>query len=98
VLAQGRTFNEGEIPLAWGGARFKRQRIGHCSGTPAEKVWQVVYLTAQKVKHLRSGVVGIGVGLLLGYNAARRLYAKGGYLPDARGITYRNRLWKRAKA
>jgi GNAT superfamily N-acetyltransferase len=38
----------------------------------------------------RSGVVGIGVGLHPGYNAAQRLYAKRGYIPDARGITYRN--------
>jgi GNAT superfamily N-acetyltransferase len=40
----------------------------------------------------RSGVVGIGVGLHPGYNAAQQLYAKRGYIPDARGITYRNRF------
>ena len=40
----------------------------------------------------RSDVVGIGVGLHPGYNAAQRLYAKRGYIPDARGITYRNRF------
>jgi len=40
----------------------------------------------------RSGVVGIAVGLHPGYNAAQRLYAKRGYIPDGRGITYRNRL------
>jgi GNAT superfamily N-acetyltransferase len=38
----------------------------------------------------RSGVVGIAVGLHPGYNAAQRLYAKRGYIPDGRGITYRN--------
>ena len=38
----------------------------------------------------RSSLVGIGVGLHPGYNAAQRLYAKRGYIPDARGITYRN--------
>jgi GNAT superfamily N-acetyltransferase len=38
----------------------------------------------------RSSVVGIGVGLHPGYNAAQRLYAKRGYIPDGRGITYRN--------
>jgi GNAT superfamily N-acetyltransferase len=38
----------------------------------------------------RSGVVGIAVGLHPGYNAAQRLYVKRGYIPDARGITYRN--------
>ena len=40
----------------------------------------------------RSDVVGIGVGLHPGYNAAQRLYVKRGYIPDARGITYRNRF------
>ncbi len=40
----------------------------------------------------RSGVVGIGVGLHPGYNAAQLLYAKRGYIPDGRGITYRNRF------
>lgn len=36
-----------------------------------------------------SHVVGIGVGLHPGYNAAQRLYVKRGYIPDGRGITYR---------
>ena len=40
----------------------------------------------------RSGVVGIGVGLHPGYNAAQRLYVKRGYIPDGRGITYRNQF------
>lgn len=39
----------------------------------------------------RSNVVGIGVGLHPGYNAAQRLYVKRGYIPDGRGLTYRNR-------
>ena len=38
----------------------------------------------------RSGIVGIAVGLHPGYNAAQRLYAKRGYIPDGRGVTYRN--------
>ena len=40
----------------------------------------------------RSGVVGIGVGLHRAYNAAQQLYVKRGYIPDARGITYRNQF------
>jgi GNAT superfamily N-acetyltransferase len=40
----------------------------------------------------RSAVVGIGVGLHSGYNAAQQLYVKRGYIPDGRGITYRNRF------
>ena len=38
----------------------------------------------------RSGVVGIAVGLHPGYNAAQRLYVKRGYVPDGRGVTYRD--------
>ena len=41
---------------------------------------------------LRAGFVGIGVGLHPGYNAAQRLYIRRGYIPDGRGITYRNRF------
>jgi GNAT superfamily N-acetyltransferase len=39
----------------------------------------------------RSSIVGIGVGLHPGYNVAQRLYVKRGYIPDGRGVTYRNR-------
>lgn len=38
-----------------------------------------------------SDVIGIGVGLHRGYNDAQRLYGKRGYIPDGRGITYRDR-------
>lgn len=38
----------------------------------------------------RSSVAGIGVGLHPGYNQAQRLYVKRGYIPDGRGLTYRN--------
>jgi GNAT superfamily N-acetyltransferase len=38
----------------------------------------------------QSGAVGIGVGLHPGYNAAQRLYVKRGYVPDGRGVTYRD--------
>jgi GNAT superfamily N-acetyltransferase len=38
----------------------------------------------------RSPVVGIGVGLYSDYGAAQRIYPRRGYLPDGRGIMYRN--------
>ena len=41
-----------------------------------------------------SDVVGIAVGLHPGYNGAQRLYVKRGYIPDGRGVTYRNRFVK----
>ena len=40
----------------------------------------------------RSDVAGIGVGLHPGYNQAQRLYVKRGYVPDGRGLTYRNQF------
>jgi GNAT superfamily N-acetyltransferase len=40
----------------------------------------------------RSAIVGIGVGLHPGYNAAHRLYALRGYIPDGHGISYRDRF------
>ena len=43
---------------------------------------------AEAARH--SAVVGIGVGLHQGYNAAQQLYVKRGYIPDGRGITYRD--------
>jgi GNAT superfamily N-acetyltransferase len=46
---------------------------------------------AEEEVALHSSVIGIGVGLHPGYNAAQRLYVKRGYVPDGRGVTYRNR-------
>lgn len=37
----------------------------------------------------RSAVVGIGVGMEADYGAAQRMYVARGYVPDARGVTYR---------
>ena len=39
----------------------------------------------------RSSVVGIGVGLHPGYNAAQKMYVNRGYVPDGRGITHQDR-------
>jgi len=40
---------------------------------------------------VRSNVAGLGVGHHSGYNDAHRLYAKRGYIPDGRGLTYKDR-------
>lgn len=45
---------------------------------------------AEKEIVTRSDTAGISVGLHPGYNQAQRLYAKRGYMPDGRGVTYRN--------
>jgi GNAT superfamily N-acetyltransferase len=40
----------------------------------------------------RFDVVGIGVGLYADYGPAQRLYIKRGYVPDGRGIAWRNQV------
>lgn len=45
---------------------------------------------AESAAAARSPVVGIGVGLYADYGAAQRIYARRGYVPDGRGIMYRN--------
>jgi hypothetical protein len=39
----------------------------------------------------RSGVVGIGVAMDPDYGPAQGMYARRGYIPDARGLTSHNR-------
>jgi len=46
---------------------------------------------AERLIAQRSELVGIGVGLHPGYNAAQRLYVMRGYVPDGLGLTYRDR-------
>jgi GNAT superfamily N-acetyltransferase len=46
---------------------------------------------AEALAATRSPVVGIGVGLYADYGPAQRLYAVRGYLPDARGASWRDR-------
>lgn len=43
---------------------------------------------AEEIVSETSGLVGIGVGLHPGYNAAQRMYVLRGYVPDAQGLTY----------
>jgi GNAT superfamily N-acetyltransferase len=40
----------------------------------------------------RSPVVGIGVGMDADYGAAQRLYVLRGYIPDGKGLAYKNRF------
>ena len=48
---------------------------------------------AEKEAATKSNIVGLGVGLYAGpdggYGAAQKLYAKSGYLPDGKGVTYK---------
>jgi GNAT superfamily N-acetyltransferase len=45
---------------------------------------------AEELVMARSEQVGIGVGLHPGYNAAQRMYALRGYVPDGNGVTVRD--------
>ena len=45
---------------------------------------------AESAASARGEVVGLGVGLYSDYGAAQRIYVRRGYLPDGRGIVYRN--------
>lgn len=44
----------------------------------------------EQIAFEKYGIVGIGVGLYAGYGSAQRIYARRGYIPDGRGITYAN--------
>lgn len=45
----------------------------------------------ERVAGERSAIVGIGVGMDADYGPAQRMYVRRGYVPDARGVTYRGR-------
>ncbi len=47
---------------------------------------------AEKMIGARSDAVGIGVGMYPDYGNAQRLYVLRGYVPDGRGLTYRNEV------
>jgi ribosomal protein S18 acetylase RimI-like enzyme len=59
--------------------RHRRQGIGNALLDQAESAASA-----------RSRVVGLGVGLYSDYGAAQRIYVRRGYLPDGRGLMYRN--------
>ncbi|WP_028775987.1 GNAT family N-acetyltransferase [Shimazuella kribbensis] len=44
----------------------------------------------EQIAFEKYGVVGVGVGMHIHYGQAQRLYAKRGYIPDGRGLTYHN--------
>lgn len=59
---------------------FRRQGIGTALMDAAES-------------HIfeRSPIVGIGVGMTQDYGAAQRMYVQRGYVPDGRGLMYREK-------
>jgi GNAT superfamily N-acetyltransferase len=49
---------------------------------------------AETIAKEHGPIVGIGVGLHPGYNAAQRMYVLRGYVPDGRGVTWRDNYIK----
>lgn len=49
------------------------------------------------IRH-KSPTAGIAVGLHEWYGPAQRLYVLRGYVPDGRGVTYRNQVVKAGQA
>ena len=60
--------------------KFRRRRIATALVDAAEELIGT-----------RSDVVGIGVGMYADYGAAQRMYVLRGYVPDGKGLTYRDR-------
>jgi GNAT superfamily N-acetyltransferase len=50
---------------------------------------------AERIVARNSEVVGIGVGMSADYGAAQRMYVLRGYVPDGKGLTYRDRTLER---
>ena len=63
--------------------KFRRQRIGT----------QLMDLTENTIAKVNP-VAGIGVGMNSDYGAAQRLYILRGYIPDGRGLHYRDHVVK----
>ena len=45
---------------------------------------------AEEIIGEQHDVIGIGVGIAPGYNAAQQMYVRRGYIPDGLGVTYDN--------
>ncbi len=81
-LSDYRPFAERQIP-----------EISDLNVLPAHRrrgVGNALLDRAESAASARSPAVGLGVGLYADYGAAQRIYVRRGYLPDGRGIMYRN--------
>jgi len=76
-------FREGNIPEIndlWIKDTYRRQGL-------AKKLIAFLERTARSEDYLQ---IGIGVGLYHDYGVAQSLYCRLGYVPDSKGITYKN--------
>ena len=60
-----------------------------CCPSSGGRVSAAAYDEAERVVSERSSVVGIGVGMYADYGTAQRMYVKRGYIPDGRGLFFR---------
>lgn len=79
-----RTFREAGVP--------EIQDLNVLPSFQRRGLGAVLVRAAEDAARSRSEIVGIGVGLGPDYGAAQRLYVRLGYVPDGRGVTYRNRV------
>jgi len=97
-LAEWRGEFAGYVTLVWVSdyRPFAERRIPEISDLnvlPAYRrqgIGNALLDRAESAASARSKVVGLGVGLYSDYGAAQRIYVRRGYLPDGRGIMYRN--------
>jgi GNAT superfamily N-acetyltransferase len=77
-------FNDSNIPEIndiWIKENYRKHGIG-------KKLIDFLEKKARLEGYLQ---IGIGVGLYSDYGSAQRLYIKLGYMPDGKGITYKNK-------
>lgn len=51
---------------------------------------RMIHILEDRARSAGAAQVGIGVGLYRDYGAAQRLYTGLGYVPDGRGVTFKN--------
>lgn len=80
-------------------APFKKNKIPEISDLNVAESYRrqgiagaLIRALEKHVKKTGGKIIGIGVGMEPGYGAAQRLYVKMGYIPDGRGLTYKNKV------
>ena len=94
-IAEVESQYAGHLKLAWhsGSAQNETPEIQDLAVLPEYRrrgIAGALLDRAEVSAFERSDIVRIAVGLHPGYNAAQRLYVLRGYVPDGRGVTYRN--------
>ena len=95
---------DGPHPVAYGSLRWRSQHPAFAAGNIPEIhdllvaeghrrrgiASEMIAAFEDRARERGRKTIGLGVGLYADYGSAQRLYARLGYAPDGRGITYRN--------